>query len=84
MMGDAFEPAKIRKRREQFVMLPMAWFDRLKGATGQTHRVALYLLHLNWKGKGAPIKLTNGMLERDGVSRLASGGHWSIWSEGAS
>ena len=78
MIDDVFDdfrvvPTKIRKRREQFVMFPMTWFDRLKGATGQTHRVALYLLHLSWKEKGAPIKLANGMLERDGVSRF---GKW--------
>jgi hypothetical protein len=63
----ALVPAKIRKRREHFVMLPMTWYERLKGAHGQTYRVAWYLLYLHWKSKGSPIKLANGMLAMDGV-----------------
>jgi hypothetical protein len=62
-------PEKVRRRRRHFVMLPMAWYDRLKGANGQTCRVAWYLLYLHWKDKGEPVKLNNGMLETDGVSR---------------
>ena len=54
-------------------MLPGSWYDKLCGATGPTYRVAWYLLHLHWKGKGAPIKLANGMLEHDGVNRWAKG-----------
>jgi hypothetical protein len=50
-------------------MVPWAWFERLNGAHGQIYRVALFLLYLNWKDKGRPIKLTNGMLRSDGVSR---------------
>jgi hypothetical protein len=64
-------PAKIQKRREQFVMLPMWWYERLKDpiATGVTCLVAWYLLHLHWKNRGKPFKLPNGMLEYDGISR---------------
>jgi hypothetical protein len=62
-------PKKIRKRREQFVVVPWTWIERLKGADGQTYRVAMYLLHLHWKGNGCPIKLANGMLTMDGVPR---------------
>jgi len=36
---------------------------------GQTYRVALCLLHLNWKAGGKPVKFPNGMLGIDGVSR---------------
>jgi hypothetical protein len=61
-------PRKIRKRRQQFVMVPMVWRERLEGATGQTILLALDLLYLGWK-KGGPIKLTNGMLREDGISR---------------
>ena len=48
-------PAKTKKRREHFVMLPMTWFEKLGGAAASTHRVAWYLLYLHWKGKGEPI-----------------------------
>jgi hypothetical protein len=60
-------PRKIEKRRQQFIQMPMTWYERLRGADGQTYRVALYLLHLHWKTKGDPIKLANGMLAIDGV-----------------
>ena len=50
-------------------MVPWSWVERLNGATGQTYRVALILLYMSWKSRGAPIKLPNGMLEIDGVSR---------------
>jgi hypothetical protein len=61
-------PTKILKRRNQFIMMPMPWFEKLAGTTDQTHRVVLYLLHLHWKGNGGPIKLANGMLRSCGVS----------------
>ena len=64
----AVAPAKIKKRREHFAMLPMTWYERLKGAHGQTYRVALYVLYLHWKDGKGPIKLANGMLKIDGVS----------------
>jgi hypothetical protein len=62
-------PKKIKKRRTQFAMLPMTWYERMAGASGQTCRVAWFLLYLHWKNNGDPIKLANGMLEMDGVSR---------------
>lgn len=65
-------PAKIRKRREQFIIVPMWWIEKLGQmplATGATHQVACYLLHLHWKNHGKPFKLPNGMLKYDGVSR---------------
>jgi hypothetical protein len=61
-------PRKLQKRSEQFIMMPFSWFDRLKGASGQTYRVALSLLYLAWKAEGGPVKLANGMLAIDGVS----------------
>jgi hypothetical protein len=61
-------PRKIRKRRERFVMLPMAWRESLKGATGQTILLAWDLLYLGWQRRG-PITLANGMLHNDGISR---------------
>jgi hypothetical protein len=62
-------PEKIRRRCQQFVKVPWAWVERLEGAAGQTYRVALCLLHLNWKAGGKPVKFPNGMLGIDGVSR---------------
>jgi hypothetical protein len=67
-------PAKIRKRQEQFVLVPMWWYQTLlkdPAASGTTCLVALYLLHLNWKNYGKPFKLPNGMLEYDGISRYS-------------
>src|SRR5437764_11510745 len=63
----AVVPKKIRKRRRQFILLPMTWYERLRGADGQTYRVDWFLLHLHWKNNGDPITLANGMLGMDGV-----------------
>jgi hypothetical protein len=64
------EPRKVRKRRQKFVMVPWTWIEKLAGATGHTHQVALYLLYLHWKQNGGgPLKLPNGMLKYDGISR---------------
>jgi hypothetical protein len=65
----AVVPRKIQRRRRHYVMVPWTWIERLEGATGQTYRVALCLLYLSWKGEGEPVKLANGMLRIDGVSR---------------
>jgi hypothetical protein len=62
-------PRRIRKRREQFVLVPWTWIEKLEGASGQTYRVALHILHLHWKHGEQPFKLPNGMLRIDGVSR---------------
>jgi hypothetical protein len=67
-----YVPAKIRKRREQFVKLPMWWHERLANsptATGSIILVAIYIAHLHWRHYGKPFKLPNGMLKYDGISR---------------
>jgi len=64
-------PRKIRRRGEHFIRVPWTWVERLKGAGGSTYRLALILLYLHWKGDGEPVKLANGMLQIDGVSRHA-------------
>jgi hypothetical protein len=61
--------AKILKRREHFIQVPFGWLERLSGAGGKVIIVALHLLYLHWKNRGAPIKLANGMLKIDGVGR---------------
>lgn len=61
-------PTKIKRRRKQFTMLPMTWYERMKGVeAAQTYRVAWFLLYLHWKSNGDPIKLASGMLKMDGV-----------------
>ena len=66
----AIVPRKIAKRHEKFIKVPMTWRERLAGATGNTILVALDLLYLAWKGgEGKPVRLANGMLRNDGVSR---------------
>jgi hypothetical protein len=66
--GRRVTPRKIQKRRPHFIKVPMAWYERMQGASGQTHRVAEHLLYLHWKCNGDPFKLGNGMLKIDGVS----------------
>ena len=64
------EPRKVRNRRKKFVLVPWPWIEKLAGTTGHTHQLALRLLYQHWmQGGGGPIKLPNGMLEYDGVSR---------------
>ena len=41
-------PAKIQKRRKNFIMVPMGWVDKLEGCSGHTYHVALHLLHLEF------------------------------------
>jgi hypothetical protein len=68
-------PKKIRERDKHFARFPIPWVRRLHGAVGTTWEVAAYLLHLDFMGngrqkkRGQPIKLANGMLKIDGVSR---------------
>ena len=64
----AVEPEKLKKRRQQFVMYPIPWHERMLGASGKTQDVARFVLHLHWKHKGQPFKLANGKLGMDKVS----------------
>ena len=64
-------PAKILKRRKNFVVAPIAWDDRLTGCSGHVYKIAIRLLYLHWKNYGKPFKLPNGMLRYDGVSRYS-------------
>jgi hypothetical protein len=65
----AVVPQKIRKRRRHFVKVPWTWVEQLEGASGQVYRVALCLLYLHWKEDSAPVKLSNVILQIDGVGR---------------
>jgi hypothetical protein len=69
-----YVPARIRKRREQFIMVPLRWKEALGAApraSSATHQVALHLLHTHWKNQGKPFKLPNGLLRHDGINRHA-------------
>jgi hypothetical protein len=55
-----------------FVKVPSNWVERLREARYvATYRVALHLLHQNWKSHGRPLTLSNAVLEREGVTRRA-------------
>jgi hypothetical protein len=63
---------KIRKRREQFVMVPWSWVERLaKARFTATYRVALHILYRHWKGGGESFTLSNGAVAMEGVGRRA-------------
>ena len=64
-------PPKIAKRRQHFIQVPFDWLERLKGTSGQTWHLTMHLLYLRWRSKGEPIKLANGMLQFDGISRAS-------------
>jgi hypothetical protein len=64
------EPRKVRERRKQFVQMSWAWGEKLKHVN-RTWYIAMHLLHLDWKQKGGRIKLPNGWLEFEGISRFA-------------
>jgi hypothetical protein len=64
-------PRKIARRREHFVQVPFSWLERLNGASGKAHSLALHLLYLNWRNKGRTFTLANGMLKIDGISRAS-------------
>jgi hypothetical protein len=64
-------PRKIAKRREHFIRVPFTWLERLNGASGKAHSLALHLLYLHWRNKGRAFTLANGMLKIDGISRAS-------------
>ena len=73
----AAKPAKPQPRRARnrdFVMVPMAWVDRLKGAEGSAiFFVEIHILHQDWRTSGKPVPVSNKALRGAGVSR------WSKW-----
>jgi predicted transcriptional regulator len=61
-------PAKIQKRRRQFVQVPWVWIEQLAKARHiASYRVALYVLYQHWKNAGEPFTLSNAAVE--GVAR---------------
>jgi hypothetical protein len=69
-------PKSIKKRRQQFVQVPLAWVDILsRDSRDKTLVVLSHLLHLDWKQGGGQIKLPNGFLGMIGVGR---GAKWRV------
>jgi hypothetical protein len=67
-------PKKIKEWRERYAVFPMAWAEKLKGASGQTWAVAVLVVYLDFwenirKGRksGQSFKFANGMLKLYGV-----------------
>jgi hypothetical protein len=55
-------PRKIREARaEHFIKKPWVWHEKLRGAPGQTWRLADIVLYFDWKAGGAPFKLARGL-----------------------
>jgi hypothetical protein len=52
-----------------FVMVPTSWVKRLAHAQACTYRLALHVLHLDWKHDGHQFRLTNEGLGAANVSR---------------
>jgi hypothetical protein len=72
------ESAKILKRRQHFVQVPLVWLERLRGASGKTFEIALHLQYLDWTHHGCPFTLAHGMLGIDGIPR---GSKWRLLLE---
>jgi hypothetical protein len=71
--AEAAEAGKATKATKgRFVRIPGEWAHRLCRAKHLgTYKVAVYLLHLNWKSRGKPIRLPNAVLRQMGVGRDA-------------
>jgi hypothetical protein len=70
---------KAHHRKEQFVMLPMCWKDRLRQAQhAGSLKLALHLHYLAWKTGERSIQLSNAVANDAGVTRRSK---WRALSE---
>ena len=70
-------PKRKRPRQRQFVLVPMAWVERLaavRSIGSGPYRLALHLLFQHWKSGGRPVKLSNVVL-----TELGMGGRRVKW-----
>jgi hypothetical protein len=68
--GKAAPRSARRPASRQFTIVPRAWSDRLEAARyASTYKLALHLLHQDWKNGGRRITLANAVLTNAGVSR---------------
>lgn len=63
------KPKLTRVQTQKFVMVPMAWKERLKGASGAACNLAHELLAENWRSEETVITVSNIRATRAGVSR---------------
>ena len=49
--------------------VPLAWVQKLAGAPGQTYCLALHILFLHFRERGAAITLANRTIQREGIPR---------------
>jgi hypothetical protein len=70
MPGEVSDKPK-RARKGLFVKVPLEWVDRLTSAraSGNTCILAIHLLHEKFKNRRSDVKLANGALALDGISR---------------
>jgi len=53
-----------RSKHRDFVMIPMAWVERLKGAEGSAiFFVAIHILFQHWKTNGKPVPVSTRTLK---------------------
>jgi hypothetical protein len=65
-------PKTKRRRQQHFIKLPWNWIEQLaRSRSANTYRVAPHLLYLHWKNNGDPVRLANGMLAMEGVTRFS-------------
>jgi len=65
-VGNAGAAAAAR-RQDRFIIVPMAWSDRLKDARHvNTYKLAVYLLYQHWR-TGKRIAVTNVALANTGI-----------------
>jgi hypothetical protein len=58
------------RRRNQFVMVPLPWVDKLAGARcTATAKLALHLLYRAFKERRQTVKVANGLLASMGITR---------------
>jgi hypothetical protein len=70
LVCDSIAAAKVERRRQRFVKVPLNWLEVLREARfASTLRVALFLLYRHWKDRGQPIQLSNVALTWTGVTR---------------
>ena len=54
----------------KFIKLPLGWVEKLSGAKyAATFKIAHYLLNVEWRSPGQPIRLSNLTIKRLGLSR---------------
>jgi hypothetical protein len=76
---DASGQRQRRQRREQFIMLPLAWKERFATARHVgTLKLAHHLLYLGWKSGERLIRVSNAVAKAAGLTRRSK---WNALTE---